>query len=80
MKKLTGTMLITVALLAHVGIIIATEEAYTFSSNEYDITQTTVNTIAPELIKSEFAIPVSSGPTSVAKFGLLNFDEKYFAN
>lgn len=32
MKKITGTILLTAALLTHVAIIVATEESYTFSS------------------------------------------------
>lgn len=35
MKKLTGTILIATLLLAHVCIIVATEESYIFSAADY---------------------------------------------
>lgn len=39
MKKFTGTILLTSALLLHVALIIATEKSYIFSSADYMATQ-----------------------------------------
>ncbi|MEZ5013195.1 MAG: hypothetical protein R2794_02790 [Chitinophagales bacterium] len=36
MKNIKGTLLIACALLAHVGFIVATEDAYIFSFSDYD--------------------------------------------
>ncbi len=80
MKKVTGTIILATVLLAHIGVIIATEEAYTFSSSEYDATQITVNAGSSQVNNSNFIYPISSGPASITKFGLLNFDEENFAN
>lgn len=35
MKKLTGPAILAAILMTHVGLLVATEEAYTFRSNEY---------------------------------------------
>lgn len=76
MKRLTGTILLTIALLAHVGIIIATEEHYTFSSNEFDYKQ---SVIEPAVLKAQVQNTGSSGPLSTSKFGLMHFEEQNFA-
>lgn len=35
MKKLTGPAILAAILITHVGLLVATEEAYTFRSEEY---------------------------------------------
>lgn len=37
MKKFTGTIILTAALLTHVAITVATEESYIFSSSDMNI-------------------------------------------
>lgn len=37
MKKITGTVILTAALLTHVAITVATEESYIFSASDMNI-------------------------------------------
>jgi hypothetical protein len=41
MKKFTGTLLITAALLTHVAFTVAMEDSYTFSSSDYSSSPST---------------------------------------
>lgn len=52
MKKLTGTILLASALIAHVGIIIATEESYIFSAADYETTQQVTENVIPAALTS----------------------------
>ena len=77
MKKLTGSILLALVLFLHVGITIATEESYTFSSSDYDNAASLRmidNSVAP---KSVVFTSTSSkqGVSSMTQFGLFSIEE-----
>ena len=77
MKKLTGTILLALVLLVHVGITVATEESYIFSSSDYD------NAAALKMIDNSaspsaavFTSTISTqGASSMTQFGLFSIEE-----
>lgn len=76
MKKLTGPFLLAGALMIHMGIVVATEEDYTFSSEEYILpagteSATTVNMVAT----TGSSLPIS-GISSLYRSGMYSIDEQ----
>ncbi len=77
MKKLTGTILLALVLLVHMGITIATEKSYTFSSSDYE-GATNVRIMQSEAApKSAVFTGASSaqGASSMTRFGMFSIEE-----
>jgi len=77
MKKLTGSILLALVLLVHVGITVATEEAYTFSSSDYDNVAALRKIENADAPKSAVFTSSNSnqGAFSITQFGLFSVEE-----
>ncbi|MBK7440013.1 MAG: hypothetical protein WBP43_08255 [Chitinophagales bacterium] len=77
MKKLTGTLIISAVLIAHVGITIATEESYIFSTADYELSaQPAASTPATYV-----SLPIgnsATGATAMSPKGMFSADDAFF--
>lgn len=48
MKKITGPAILAAVFIAHVGFLVATEESYTFSEEDYQLHLAEQSAIAPQ--------------------------------
>lgn len=63
MKKLTGPFILAAILMTHVGLLVATEEAYTFSSDDYAPLE---NNILPAAVHNATEQEAIMQPTALA--------------
>ncbi len=78
MKKITGTIILTAALLTHVAITVATEESYIFSSSDMQIatpSQPAGSTAGNAVVKS--GSPVVAG-SIIQTAGFYTVDDNSF--
>lgn len=77
MKKLTGSILLALVLLVHVGLTVATEESYTFSSSDYDnaaALRMIDNSVSPNSAVFTNSNKIQ-GTSSMNQFGLFSIEE-----
>jgi hypothetical protein len=79
MKKLTGTILIATLLLAHVCIIVATEESYIFSAADYQTEGANTETLNATSLNEIKAGGQPLLTNTAFRPGLFSVDEAFFA-